>query len=79
MVIGNRMNNILPGAMPGCTVIGNPVLSGFLNLLYRSGVHDADCGMRALRRDTLPRLRLRSTGMESASEMVVRAVKETCG
>jgi glycosyl transferase family 2 len=77
MVIGNRMNNILPGAMPWLhRYIGNPILSGFLNLLYRSGVHDAHCGMRALRRDTLPRLRLRSTGMEFASEMVVRAVKE---
>lgn len=77
MVIGNRMNNILPGAMPWLhRYIGNPVLSGFLNLLYRSGVHDAHCGMRALRRDALPKLRLRSTGMEFASEMVVRAVKE---
>jgi len=77
MVIGNRMNNILPGAMPWLhRYIGNPVLSGFLNLLYRSGVHDAHCGMRALRREALPRLRLRSTGMEFASEMVVRAVKE---
>lgn len=77
MVIGNRMNNILPGAMPWLhRYIGNPLLSGFLNLLYRSGVHDAHCGMRALRRDALPRLRLRSTGMEFASEMVVRAVKE---
>jgi glycosyltransferase involved in cell wall biosynthesis len=77
MVIGNRMNNILPGAMPWLhRYIGNPVLSGFLNLLYRSGVHDAHCGMRALRRDTLPQLRLRASGMEFASEMVVRAVKE---
>jgi hypothetical protein len=77
MVIGNRMNNMLPGAMPWLhRYIGNPILSGFLNLLYRSGIHDAHCGMRALRRDTLPRLRLRSTGMEFASEMVVRAVKE---
>jgi glycosyltransferase involved in cell wall biosynthesis len=77
MVIGNRMNNIVPGAMPWLhRYIGNPILSGFLNLLYRSGVHDAHCGMRALRRDTLPQLQLRSTGMEFASEMVVRAVKE---
>ncbi len=77
MVIGNRMNNIVPGAMPWLhRYIGNPILSGFLNLLYRSGIHDAHCGMRALRRDTLPRLQLRSTGMEFASEMVVRAVKE---
>ena len=77
MVIGNRMNNIVPGAMPWLhRYIGNPILSGFLNLLYRSGVHDAHCGMRAIRRDTLSKLQLRSTGMEFASEMVVRAVKE---
>src|SRR6478609_2287864 len=65
MVIGNRMNNILPGAMPWLhRYVGNPVLTGFLNLLYRSGVHDAHCGMRALRRDALSKLKLRSTGME---------------
>jgi glycosyltransferase involved in cell wall biosynthesis len=77
MVIGNRMNNIGEGAMPWMNrYIGNPILSGMLNLLYRSGIRDAHCGMRALRRDKLPVLRLRSTGMEFASEMVVRAVKE---
>jgi glycosyltransferase involved in cell wall biosynthesis len=77
MVVGNRMNNILPGAMPWMhRYIGNPILTGFLNLLYRSGIHDAHCGMRALRRDALATLRLRSTGMEFASEMVVRALKE---
>ena len=77
MVIGNRMNNIGDGAMPWMNrYIGNPMLSGMLNLLYRSGIRDAHCGMRALRRDKLPVLRLRSTGMEFASEMVVRAVKE---
>jgi hypothetical protein len=77
LVMGNRMNNILPGAMPWLhRYIGNPILTGFLNLLYRSGVHDAHCGMRALRRDALPRLRLRSPGMEFASEMVIRALKE---
>jgi glycosyltransferase involved in cell wall biosynthesis len=77
MVIGNRMKNIQPGAMPWHhRYIGNPLLSGFLNLLFRTGVDDAHCGMRALRRDTLPRLDLRTTGMEFASEMVIRAAKE---
>jgi glycosyltransferase involved in cell wall biosynthesis len=77
MVIGNRMQNIQPGAMPWHhRYIGNPVLSGVLNLLFRTGVDDAHCGMRALRRDTLPRLDLRTTGMEFASEMVIRAAKE---
>jgi hypothetical protein len=55
--------------------VGNPVLSGVLNLFYRTGVRDAHCGMRAVRRDALPKLDLRSTGMEFASEMVVRAAK----
>jgi hypothetical protein len=55
--------------------IGNPVLSGFLKLLYRTPVQDAHCGMRAVRRDALPRLDLRSGGMEFASEMVIRASK----
>jgi glycosyltransferase involved in cell wall biosynthesis len=77
LVIGNRMQNIHPGAMPWHhRYIGNPLLSGFLNLLFRTGVDDAHCGMRALRRDALPRLDLRTTGMEFASEMVIRAAKE---
>jgi glycosyltransferase involved in cell wall biosynthesis len=77
MVIGNRMKNIQPGAMPWHhRYIGNPLLSGFLNLLFRSGVEDAHCGMRAIRREVLPRLDLRTTGMEFASEMVIRAAKE---
>ena len=77
VVIGNRMHNIHPGAMPWHhRYIGNPVLSGFLNVLFRTGVDDVHCGMRALRRDLLPRLDLRTTGMEFASEMVIRAAKE---
>ena len=77
MVIGNRMQNIHPGAMPWLhRYIGNPLLSGLLNLLFRTGVDDAHCGMRALRRSVLPQLDLRTTGMEFASEMVIRAAKE---
>jgi len=77
MVIGNRMKNIHPGAMPWHhRYIGNPLLSGFLNLLFRTGIDDAHCGMRALRTDVLPQLALRTTGMEFASEMVIRAAKE---
>jgi glycosyltransferase involved in cell wall biosynthesis len=77
VVIGNRMKNIHPGAMPWHhRYIGNPLLSGLLNVLFRSGVGDAHCGMRAVRRDVLPQLDLRTTGMEFASEMVIRAAKE---
>lgn len=77
MVIGDRMKNIHPGAMPWHhQYIGNPLLSGFLNLLFKTGIDDAHCGMRAVRRDRLAQLDLRTTGMEFASEMVIRAAKE---
>jgi glycosyltransferase involved in cell wall biosynthesis len=77
MVIGDRMDNIQPGAMTWShRYIGNPILTGLLNLFFRTGISDAHCGMRALRRDVLARLDLRSTGMEFASEMVIRASKE---
>jgi glycosyl transferase family 2 len=77
LVVGDRMDNIHPGAMPWLhRYVGNPVLTGILNLFFRTGVNDAHCGMRALRRDLLPKLDLRASGMEFASEMVIRAVKE---
>jgi len=76
-VIGDRMDNIHPGAMPWLhRYVGNPVLTGLLNLFFRTGVKDAHCGMRAFRRDVLEKLDLRTTGMEFASEMVIRAAKE---
>ena len=77
LVMGDRMDNIQPGAMPWLhRYIGNPILTGLLNLFFSTGVKDAHCGMRALRTNVLPRLDLRTTGMEFASEMVIRASKE---
>jgi len=77
LVMGDRLGNIERGAMPWHhRYIGNPVLTGILNVFFRTGVSDAHCGMRGLRRDILPRLDLRTTGMEFASEMVIRAAKE---
>jgi glycosyltransferase involved in cell wall biosynthesis len=76
LVVGNRMHDIQPGAMPFLSRIGNPLLSGFLNALHRTNVRDVHCGMRALRRDVLPVLNLRTVGMEFASEMVIRATRE---
>jgi glycosyltransferase involved in cell wall biosynthesis len=76
LVVGDRMDNIQPGAMPWLhRYVGNPILTGVLNLFFRTGVNDAHCGMRAVRREVLPALELRSTGMEFASEMVIRASK----
>jgi glycosyltransferase involved in cell wall biosynthesis len=77
LVMGDRMDNIQPGAMPWLhRYIGNPILTGLLNLFFRTGVKDAHCGMRALRAEVLPKLDLRTPGMEFASEMVIRAAKE---
>jgi glycosyltransferase involved in cell wall biosynthesis len=75
LVMGNRMQAVEPGAMSRLSRIGNPLLSGFLNLLFQTPVRDAHCGMRALRRDVLPLLGLQATGMEFASEMVIRAAR----
>lgn len=76
LVMGDRMDNIQPGAMPWLhRYIGNPLLSGLLNAMFRTGVRDAHCGMRAFRRSLLPVLDLRTPGMEFASEMVIRASK----
>jgi glycosyltransferase involved in cell wall biosynthesis len=74
-VIGNRMGgSIEKGAMPWANrYIGNPFLSAFLNLLFKTGVSDAHCGMRAFTREAFDKMRLQSTGMEFASEMVIKA------
>ena len=77
LVMGDRMDGIQPGAMHWINrYIGNPILSGTLNLFFHTGIRDAHCGMRGFRRDILPILDLRTTGMEFASEMVIRASKE---
>jgi len=76
LVVGNRLAGVQPGAMPWLSRVGNPLLSGFLNILYGTNIRDVHCGMRALRRSVLPVLNLRTVGMEFASEMVIRATRE---
>ncbi|MEZ5831913.1 MAG: glycosyltransferase family 2 protein [Dongiaceae bacterium] len=75
LCMGNRFaGGIAPGAMPWKNrYIGNPVLSGILRILFGTRVRDAHCGLRALTRNCFDRLRLSSTGMEFASEMVIKA------
>ncbi len=75
-VVGNRMRNIRPGSMPALhRWIGNPLLSLLLRLMFRKHiVRDAHCGMRAIRKDTYEKLGCVTTGMEFASEMIVRAI-----
>src|SRR5947207_12652923 len=75
LVMGNRFaGGIEAGAMkPLHRYVGNPVLTGIGRLLFRSPVHDFHCGLRAFRREAVQKLDLRTTGMEFASEMVVKA------
>ncbi len=78
LVMGNRFprggGSIRPGAMPWKhRWIGNPALSGVGRVLFHSPVGDFHCGMRAFRREAILGLGLRTTGMEFASEMVVKA------
>jgi glycosyltransferase involved in cell wall biosynthesis len=74
LVLGNRMRDIQPGAMPWShRWIGNPLMSGAVRVLFRPGIGDAWCGLRAIRCEALDALDMRGTGMEFALEMVVRA------
>ncbi len=77
LVMGNRfLGGIRPGAMPWKNrYIGNPVLTGILNLFFHTGIGDAHCGLRAISRNAYERLHLECSGMEFASEMVVKAAK----
>jgi Glycosyl transferase family 2 len=75
LVMGNRFaGGIAPGAMPFLhRYLGNPVLSFIGRLFFRTRIGDFHCGLRGFRRDAILALDLRTSGMELASEMVVRA------
>ena len=75
LCIGSRFaGGIAPGAMPWKNrYIGNPALTGVLNLFFRSGIEDAHCGIRAITKQAFEACALSSSGMEFASEMVVKA------
>jgi hypothetical protein len=75
LCMGSRFKGgIKPGAMPWKNrYIGNPILTGILNLLFKTGISDAHCGLRALTRACFDRLGLTGAGMEFASEMVIKA------
>ena len=76
LVMGSRFRGeILPGAMPWShRYIGNPVLSFVGRLLFPAAISDFHCGLRALTRKAYEEMGLRTTGMEFASEMVVKAI-----
>jgi hypothetical protein len=73
--MGSRfLGGIAPGAMPWKNrYIGNPALTGVLNLFFKSGINDAHCGIRAITKPAFLQCDLSSLGMEFASEMVIKA------
>lgn len=75
LVMGNRfMGGILSGAMPWKNkYVGNPVLTWIGRTLFNCPVHDFHCGLRGFRKEAFLRMDLRTTGMEFASEMVIKA------
>ena len=75
LCMGSRFKGgIAPGAMPWKNrFIGNPALTGILNILFGAGVDDAHCGLRAIRKDAFLQLGLTGSGMEFASEMIIKA------
>jgi glycosyltransferase involved in cell wall biosynthesis len=75
LVMGNRFEGgIMPGAMPFLhRYLGNPVLSGLARVFFKSKVSDFHCGLRGFRKQSILDLDLQTTGMEFASEMVVKA------
>jgi glycosyltransferase involved in cell wall biosynthesis len=75
LVMGNRfLGGIHRGAMPVLhRYLGNPVLTAIGRLFFHSPSRDFHCGIRAFRKDSYDRMDIRSTGMEFASEMVVKA------
>jgi hypothetical protein len=75
LCMGSRFaGEIRPGAMPWKNrYIGNPVLTGILNMFFRSGLTDAHCGLRAFTREAYLKVNPTSPGMEFASEMIIKA------
>lgn len=75
LVMGNRFSGkIRDGAMPWLhRYLGNPVLSGIGRLLFRVRVGDFHCGLRGFSKAAYKKMELRSTGMEFASELVIKA------
>jgi glycosyltransferase involved in cell wall biosynthesis len=65
---------VLPGAMPPShRWIGNPAFSWLVRRMFRAPIHDVYCGLRGFRRELFDRLDLRCTGMEFATEMIIKS------
>jgi len=77
LVIGNRFKGTIEkGAMPfSHRYIGTPMISFIGRLIYKTNIKDFNCGLRALKKENILKLNLKSDGMEYASEMIIKAQK----
>ena len=78
IVLGNRFNeqSPMPGAMPWShRIIGNPLLTGLLNIIHRSDIKDAHCGLRSFTKSIYQKISPVSKGFEFCSEMLIRATR----
>lgn len=77
-VMGTRLKgDIKKGSMPWLhRYIGNPILTGILNELFKTHLSDSQCGMRSITREAYNKLDLKSEGMEFASEMIIEAARK---
>lgn len=76
-VLGNRFSkNMEKGAMPLLNkYVGTPILTYLINFLFDANIKDCNCGMRAIRLDSYKKLKIKSSGMEYASEMIIKSLK----
>ncbi|MFA5856452.1 MAG: glycosyltransferase family 2 protein [Candidatus Pacearchaeota archaeon] len=76
-IIGNRFSKKIQKESMSFShrYIGNPILSGILRLFFGTKLKDAHSGMRAISKEALNKLNLKTTGMEFASEMIIKALK----
>ena len=74
-VMGNRFKGTIEqGANPFLhRYLGTPVLTALMNMFFKTGIGDVNCGMRGLTKQAFYKMRLRATGMEFATEMIVKA------
>ncbi len=76
MTVGNRLGNLAPGAMTWShRAIGTPAITFLLSLFAGARLGDSQCGLRAFTREAYERMELTSTGMELASEMILKAFR----
>ena len=78
MGIASRMNGVIePGAMPTLhRILGTPVLTGLINLLFKGKLSDCNSGFRCLKKSAYQTWDIRASGMEFASELLIKALKK---